>query len=147
MAIPYFAYGSNMDSLQMMERCPDSVFVGKATLKDYMINFTRYSGNWKGGVADIVESKESVVWGLLYEISDNDLNNLDVSEGHPTIYKRINVLVEDDKESFLSAYAYEVVNKKSFIQPSNKYLSILINAAVKYDFPGEYRKHLEQSWT
>ena len=35
MARPYFAYGSNMHVAQIAERCPDSVFLGQATLQDY----------------------------------------------------------------------------------------------------------------
>ena len=91
----YFAYGSNIDENRMQERCPKSRLVGKARLEGYKISFSRYSGKWNGGVADIIEAENSHVWGILYEITEDDLARLDKFEGHPNIYIRKKVIVID----------------------------------------------------
>ena len=56
----YFAYGSNMNPVQMRFRCPTSKAVALATLKGY-----RFTINSRG-VATIVESEKSSVNGIKF---------------------------------------------------------------------------------
>jgi hypothetical protein len=71
----YFAYGSNLHLAQMGQRCPASLFIGKATLPGY-----RWQIN-KRGVANVVESKGDYVEGLLFSINEKDELTLDRNEG------------------------------------------------------------------
>lgn len=71
----YFAYGSNLAVAQMAQRCPESVFVGKATLPAY-----RWQINQRG-VANVVESADHSVEGLLYVVTPKDKRALDRAEG------------------------------------------------------------------
>ncbi|MGV8122381.1 MAG: gamma-glutamylcyclotransferase family protein [Candidatus Xenobiia bacterium LiM19] len=59
---PYFAYGSNMYTEQMTERCPGQSFEGNAVLagKRFIIN--------SNGVATIVPENSSRVWGIVWMI-------------------------------------------------------------------------------
>lgn len=94
-SIFYFAYGSNMDYNQMLERCPNSKFAGTAVLRDHKIGFTRKSNKWNSGVADILVSPGDEVWGVLYSVSNEDLLLLDKFEGVSIRgYKRIVLAVE-----------------------------------------------------
>lgn len=70
----YYAYGSNMNHKQMKERCPDSRFLKRVYLKGYRFVYDGYSVIRKGPVANIIETKngDDVVWGGLFEISEND---------------------------------------------------------------------------
>jgi len=77
----YFAYGSNLDPAQMRERCPESTVVGLASLADYRISFPRYSNRWGGGTASIQLAHGETAWGVLYELTDEDLAKLDGFEG------------------------------------------------------------------
>ena len=56
----YFAYGSNMDRLQMADRCPDSTLVSPAILTDY-----RYKID-ASGFATILAETGANVWGLIW---------------------------------------------------------------------------------
>ncbi|KAI1417910.1 hypothetical protein F5Y13DRAFT_150038 [Hypoxylon sp. FL1857] len=71
----YFAYGSNLHLTQMANRCPASVFKGKAVLHGY-----RWQINERG-VANVVESAQDSVEGLLYLVTPKDERALDRSEG------------------------------------------------------------------
>jgi len=139
----YFAYGSNLNENQLQHRCPNSQYLGKAHLDGYRLTFDLYSSNWGGGVADVVEDKNSKVWGLLYELTDEDLKSLDGYEGHPNFYKRRAVNVIDMKGKNVEAITYEVVNKKSFIPPADEYLDLIKKAAEKYNFPEDYKQFLD----
>lgn len=140
----YFAYGSNMNREQMKDRCPDSVLIGPASLQGYKIAFTTFSEARNCGCADIIKSSNDVVWGLLYEVSSGDLANLDVAEGHPTDYRRIQKTVKDEQGKDCVAETYEVVTKEAnFIKPSEHYLSLMREAAHTFSFPKTYQEMLE----
>eukprot|EP00053_Salpingoeca_punica_P000814 m.30471 g.30471 ORF g.30471 m.30471 type:complete len:219 (+) comp10579_c0_seq1:157-813(+) len=52
----YFAFGSNLDPVQMTHRCPSATFYCRATLPGRRLAFTLYSVGRGCGVADIVRS-------------------------------------------------------------------------------------------
>lgn len=134
----YFAYGSNMDQKQMYRRCPGANALGMAALLDYMLAFTRHSKK-RGAVADIVPKKSWCVYGIAYEISEGGLLTLDQFEGHPTAYRRTDVVIWP----YGKATAYEVVNKVEGLKPSKEYLELIIEAARKSCLPDEYLWFLE----
>jgi len=133
----YFAYGSNMENSQMLRRCPRFKILGKAKLYGFKLDFTKESSLWEGGVADIIKDLNNYVWGLLYELTEQDLDSLDIYEACPTYYKRKKISVEY-KSRNVEATAYEVVSKESFIPPSREYMNVIIKAAIENYFPKEY---------
>ncbi len=144
----YFAYGSNMDRGQMKERCPNSRFIRKALLKNYIIDFTIFSPKRKCGCADVVKSKSDSVWGLLYEVDESDIFRLDDYEKHPNKYKRFTVkVISEDGQEYV-AQTYEVVEKSSYsLKPSRHYLGLMISAAKDFNFPQEYQSLLRETRT
>ncbi|HJN38666.1 MAG TPA: gamma-glutamylcyclotransferase family protein [Chloroflexota bacterium] len=139
----YFAYGSNLSRSQMAIRCPGSSCLDAAVLHGYRLDFTTDSGTWGGGVADVVEDGGNSVWGLLYSVTDDDLNRLDYYEGFPTKYDRIRATVEQDQGSVEDVWVYVVVDKRDFIQPSLRYLDIITSATEEFEFPAKYRQYLD----
>ncbi len=139
----YFAYGSNLDEKQMKERCPGSELLGAAVLKNYRLDFTIYSPRWKYGCADVIKNAENEVWGVLYTLSEEDLQKLDKCEGDPNFYRRIQVDILDKMGELVQAYTYEVVNKSPFQMPSSKYLNIIKEASRKFNFPQNYQDFLK----
>lgn len=141
--ILYFAYGSNMDEKQMKQRCPGSKLICRAVLKDYKLAFSIYSPKRKCGCADIIKNKDSEVWGLVYNLNQNDLDKLDAFEMHPTKYKRLTCEVKDDLGNLLVVETYEVVDKSlKHLGPSRHYHDILVKASHKHNFPDSYNKFL-----
>ena len=95
----YFGYGSNMWKEQMIQRCPESEFIGIGCLDGW-----RWQINERG-YANIVEivsgaqpemqtppqaqtGSSSAVWGLTYTISKDDEAELDINEGVPYAYTK-----------------------------------------------------------
>jgi len=131
---------------QMKERCPGSKYLGVARLNGYKLDFTKMSTIRCGGVADIVESVNVCVYGLLYSITDDDLANLDVKEKGYTrqtvnCFKYHNVLDYNPlKGCDVEALVYTVVNKSAAtIPPSMEYLKIILDAAYMSMFPTKYQ--------
>ncbi len=126
--ILYFAYGSNMEPIQMSERCPDSKKLGVGVLRNYKLVSSLYSIRWKGGVFSIEKSEGSIVEGVLYSISPGDLESLDRYEGYPRQYRReeLEIVLKD---SIQKAIVY-IGNRKEKHAISEEYFYMCAEAAV-----------------
>lgn len=125
----YFAYGSNMSHQQMQYRCPDSRFISAAIFKDYCFVYDGYSQSRNGAVANIIQSPGSIVWGGLYEITQECLDNLNLHEGYPNTYDRMNITVEDrDSHIYDNVIIYYRSAEESG-EPSSEYRQIVVAGA------------------
>ena len=111
----YFAYGSNLNHIQMNKRCKDSVYLKRINLKDFKLTFRR-----KYRAADIEPKKNSVVPGGLFEISKSDEKKLDVYEDYPILYKKYYFYYYGKK-----VMTYIMVKKTPFKFPTERYLNIV----------------------
>ena len=143
MAVKYFAYGSNLDLPQMKRRCPSSKLISKGSLSGYRLTFNRFSSGWGGGVADVIQKQGSKVWGLVFEISDSDLDRLDRYEGYykdqNSLYERWKAAIDTPNGQVCDVWVYTVVEKQKFVPPTSEYLQIIKDAAVKWNFPKSYQ--------
>lgn len=147
----YFAYGSNMDWAQMRDRCPSTKFVGRGRLPDHRLAFTYRSSRRGCGVADILSEKGAQVWGAVYDVSDPDLENLDLHEGYQPgsgsgSYLRIEVNVELDVDppETLKVLAYKVRSPETIhVPPNENYKSLLVAGAKHWQLPEAYIQQLQ----
>jgi gamma-glutamylcyclotransferase (GGCT)/AIG2-like uncharacterized protein YtfP len=79
-----------------------------AYLPDHELVFDYLSSSRKGGVLDLRPSVGKIVPGALFEVTEEDLRTLDLKEGVPLIYHRVEkrILLADGRE--VMARAYEV---------------------------------------
>jgi len=121
----YFAYGSNLNQRQMLERCPDSKPVFTASLPNYKLVFVGWSRQWRGGVVSIRPFRGERVPGAIYEVSDRNLRRLDSYEGYPRSYTRLNVTVFDEGGEPIKAITYIKSGQSDEAQPSKEYLALI----------------------
>jgi gamma-glutamylcyclotransferase (GGCT)/AIG2-like uncharacterized protein YtfP len=138
----YFAYASNMEPRRFRRLCPGSTVVGPARLPGRRLAFSRYSRQRRGGSADIVPDAEAEVWGVLYEVSDADVDTLDRSEDVPAAYRRETVVVEDAEGHERQAVTY-VANRTGDFLPHPDYLRLIVEGAEARGLPEEWIRHLE----
>lgn len=125
----YFAYGSNLNKKQMRVRCPESVPMTKAVLKNFKLVFNYY--------ADIVETPGEFVYGAVYEVSDSDIKKLNRYEGYPRHYEIINAEVEDDDKKTYKAFAY-VMTSKGIREPEEYYYNTIKQGFNDWNLPQEF---------
>ena len=77
----YFAYGSNLNHKQMAQRCKDSSFIKKFTLKGYNLCFSHKTDKSIYGHANVIKNNNFNVPGAVWSISKNDEKELDGYEG------------------------------------------------------------------
>ncbi len=111
----YFAYGSNLNHLQMKRRCKDSIYLKKINLKNFRLTFRS-----KYRAADIEPKKNSIVPGGLFEISKSDEKKLDIYEDYPILYKKYYFLYYSKR-----VMTYTMVKKSKFKFPTERYLNIV----------------------
>jgi cation transport regulator ChaC len=118
-------------------------------LADHRLAFTRRSVKTGSGVADVVLAPGRTVWGVLYEIADDELAAIDRKEGYDWAYTRATLpvlLAADGKER--SAVIYTVRSKISpEVPPSREYLGKIITAARERGLPDQYIKQIEATRT
>jgi gamma-glutamylcyclotransferase (GGCT)/AIG2-like uncharacterized protein YtfP len=133
----YFAYGSNMDPTHMAHRVPNARAVGPARLDGFRLAFSVYSTEWQGGAANLELAEKSHVWGVLWEVPEDETSGLDAFQGHPTFFRREDVVVEA-AEGSLIALTYRVAHQEgSYVRPTDAYLNTLYSAIRIHGLPPE----------
>lgn len=141
----YFAYGSNMSQEQLKSRCPDAQCEGAAKLPGYALEFPRGSKKRGCGVASLTEAPGSVVYGVLYKLTENDFKQLDRAEGVAVnAYTRRTIEVEGPNAQRQSAQTYIANPVESPPLPSREYIDLLIHGAIEHSLPPEYINSLRQ---
>lgn len=138
----YFAYGSNLDESQLRRRCPEAALVTVGSLPDFRLGFTVHSAGWNAGAADVVESPGEIVWGLVFDLTDENLEVLDHFEGYPQQYGRFMARI-DTLQGTLDAWVYTAQRKHPFVAPSRRYVELIKEAALRHGFPDAYVRMLE----
>ena len=135
--ILYFAYGSNMDENQMAQRCPDSVLVGKAVLKDYAFCLD------SEGVATIIPRRGSAVEGLVWNISPADEHRLDIREGVASGCYRKDSITVSMAGTPVNALVYISCRPLTREKIRHGYLQKIIYAALDHRLSDEYIEMLK----
>jgi gamma-glutamylcyclotransferase (GGCT)/AIG2-like uncharacterized protein YtfP len=134
-----------MDWDQIRGRCPSARFLGIAVLLGHRLAFSRYSRKRECGVADAVESEGSELWGVVYEIDDQDIGNLDKNEGfqpgrEKNSYKREqrHVFLEGHRKKPLAVAVYFAIPQPGVHLPDQKYKDLIMSGAKYWHLPESY---------
>ena len=139
MKLKYFAYGSNMDQVQMASRCPKATLRSTAILPNYKFIIN------SRGVASVVPKTGRKVYGLLWELKEEDERALDKCEGVKFgTYAKEWLDVKISESESITALVY-VASNNELGPPRKGYLEKIIVAAQLCNFPRDYIEEL-QSW-
>lgn len=141
-----------MDWAQMKERCPCAKFVCRAKLPSHRLAFTRRSVRRGCGVADILRDETNGVWGIVYELLESELENLDEDEqfrlGRPddqNDYTRENCHVwhEGDAKRLILVAIYRGHPQPNPPLPNCDYKNLIVAGARHWQLPADYIRELE----
>jgi gamma-glutamylcyclotransferase (GGCT)/AIG2-like uncharacterized protein YtfP len=141
--VRYFAYGSNMDWEQMQRRCPSSKFVCVARLADYHFAIGRHSRLRHCGTATIAARHGSEVWGIVYDVSEEDLVALDAFEDG---YRReqLSVTALNDGHHPIQALVYIADREERVPLPNAGYKRHILDGGRYWRLPASYLAMLEK---
>ncbi len=85
--IYYFAYGSNMNSVRMLERVGEFSIIGRGVLSDFRLAFNKKAQGKVGeAYANVMPNSGDYVEGVVYQF--DEIQKLDKPEGYPNHYDR-----------------------------------------------------------
>ena len=124
----YFAYGMNTNQDEMAYRCPGAHSLGHARLIDHAFRFAVH--------ADVVPCEGSYVDGVLWRITDRDLDSLDQLEGYPTYYGRDSLRVSIESR-IVQAVCYSMQPGRLDSPPSDSYMNMVLEGYEQHRIPTE----------
>lgn len=134
--LPYLAYGANMDERHMRDRVPHATALGPARLDGFSLEFSVYSTEWEGGAANLEPDPSAHVWGVLWDVPDEELGGLEAFQGHPTYFRREEVVVGVGSRR-VTAWTFRVGHQQGFVRPTDRYLAHLYSAIRTRGLPPE----------
>ena len=140
MSAIYFAYGSNMKIDRMTKRVPSAKPAGYARLVDKKLAFNKISTDGSGKTI-IVDAKNSIVLGVLFEVNEDEIVNLDDAEKG---YERQNIVVLNNDGQQIHAFTYISAQTNNDLKPYDWYLKFLIDGAHENNLPKDYIESLKR---
>lgn len=140
MTFIYFAYGSNLTTSRLIERCPSAKVVGLASAAGYHLEFTKLSKKDNSGKGNIHPRKGSSVHGVLFQISLAQRGDLDRAEGG---YRRDNqfvVTLADGKAEPVTTYIAK--ERVEGLSPYSWYLRLITEGGTHHGLPQAYLDEL-----
>ena len=134
----YFAYGSNMASRRMRERVPGARAAGRARLDGWRLVADK-PGRDGSAKANVARTPGACVWGVLWELGEDDLAALDRFEAG---YERIAVTV-DPGEGAVPATTYASRRRDAAPGLAPEYKAWILEGAREHGLPPEWLGALE----
>ncbi|MCG6885651.1 MAG: gamma-glutamylcyclotransferase [Proteobacteria bacterium] len=138
--IYYFAYGSNLHPIRLMERVPSAELIGVATNPNHRLTFHKKSndGSSKCNMFDS-RSESDMIYGAIYKLKQEHKNELDRIEGKGFGYIDSQITlnhhgVEYTCFSYLAQQSHIVQN----VKPYHWYKKLVVLGAQYLDFPPPY---------
>ena len=134
----FFLYADNLNPSQLKRRAPEHKPVGKAYLPDHTVHFCRWSTQWRCGLPSVTPSPSEKVWGMIFEITEEDLKLLDefeqdVPEG-AYHHLPVTVITEAGEKLLVTTHAAKPIGK---FKPKAHYLDWVINGLKHWKLPDE----------
>jgi gamma-glutamylcyclotransferase len=153
MTFLYFAYGSNMLTEWLKDRCPSAKKNGIAIASNHKLVFGKRSID-KSGKATLIFSEGVHTPGVAFEITESEREFLDAAEGFkhdkphdPARYNRVDDfqirIAETDK--IVVSTTYLANNPEDGLKPYDWYLALVIAGAIQHGLDADYVKSLKET--
>jgi gamma-glutamylcyclotransferase len=142
----YFAYGPNMntETLAAREVRFEKVCTGK--VRDMRLVF-RKPGEDGSGKADLEDARGAVTEGVVYDVAEGALANLDLYEGVDRgHYQRQRAMVQTSRGE-LECDVYRATKFRDGLKPTAAYLGEIIRGAEEHRLSASYLTFLKSHLT
>ncbi len=140
----HFAYGSNLSPTFLRQYCPTAVFQMRAELPNYRIAFPFFSQKRQGGISSIVHAPGELVRGVIYEVNQAEMEELDVVESVPQgLYIRETFIVLGEDKRWHGADLYRCAKPSGPYSPARSYVELMLEGAETHQLNPEYVRELK----
>ena len=141
----YFAYGSNLHPVRLLERVPSAQWVGRTELKYHRLAFQK-RGRDGSSKCDLVRTGEESdgVFGAIYQMDSVHKQALDSFEDNGNGYYDSQLTVElHGKEYSTFTYFAQQSYIDNDLKPYHWYKSLIVLGAKHLQFPNAYVRSIE----
>ena len=131
----YAAYGSNLNTGQMADRCPDAEIVGTAVIKGYRLKF---KGSKTGSYLTIEKAPGHEVPVGIWKVSKRDERALDRYEGYPSFYYKKMIRLECSDGFVHNCMIYIMHENRILERPSSDYVDTCMDGYYEFGFNPKY---------
>ncbi|MBM5810909.1 MAG: gamma-glutamylcyclotransferase [Gammaproteobacteria bacterium] len=132
-----FAYGSNMLSARLQERCPGATPLGVAALRGYDLAWHKRSRDGSGKCDVVAGTNDSTVFGVVYELPCSQKASLDRAEGLGAGYNECTVTVMlNDAQA--DAVIYKATDIDPTLRPYSWYRDLVVAGAQEHGLSADY---------
>ena len=141
----YFAYCTLLDTEEMRRFCPHAKQTVVAQLMGYRVAFAHYGMDQPGGGCNLEAAPGNQICGLVYELSDEEYDELDrISGVDRGYYERVEFTVASD-DGELSATTYVMPHPGGPFQPTATYVRPILAGAASLNLPSDYQAQLVET--
>jgi AIG2-like family len=134
----YFAYGDRMNAEKVAGSTRDARLVGPGRLDGYRLAFNVMSRSGGGGAANAVPDPRASLWGVLWELDEEDLEGLEpINRGGIPDEDRVLDVDIDGPDGIVRARTFAVESHESFVRPTDRYFDMLRATATAQGLPEE----------
>ena len=143
----YFAYGSNMleERLRHPSRVPDAIVRAIGQVPGFRVRFHKRGRDGSGKCTLVAADDSAAAWGVLFEVTPDDLITLDRVEGVHTggyVRQSISVHVPDGRSEAAATYIAQEVFVDNTLIPFDWYRDLVVAGAREHGLPVEYVQEL-----
>jgi gamma-glutamylcyclotransferase len=137
-----FAYGSNMLSVRIQERCPSARALGVAKLLGHELAWHKRSADGSGKCDVVPGTATSAVFGVVYTLPRSEKAGLDCAEGLGAGYEERTVCVWlQDTEMVVVLYG--ATHTDTALKPYTWYRELVVAGAREHGLPHEYLHRIQ----
>lgn len=139
----YFIYSETLHPNQLKERAPEAVFQYRAYVPDHTLAFPRWSSQWRCGLASLIPCPGERVWGVVFEITPEDLKILDQygDEVPPGAFRHstINVCPEHEvnQAPWKEMVTTHIAKPAGKFKPKDHYIDFVLAGLKHWKLPQE----------
>ena len=136
-----FCYGSNMNTERITERCSSSRFISRAKVNGWKLLFNKRSKDKSGKANLIYTGDKSLVWGVIFDISEDQKPILDKAEGLGKGYDEYKLIVINDLGEEIECVCYIATDEKYLdnnLKPYDWYKEYCLIGAKQHNLPEDY---------
>jgi len=141
----YFAYGSNLHPVRLLERVPSAQFLGVVELRQYALAFQKkgHDGSSKCNLVRTGGDSDGV-HGAIYQIDSAHKQALDRFEGNGNGYHDSQLTVELHGEEYSTfTYFAQESHIVDGLKPYHWYKDLVVLGAKHLQFPQAYVRFIE----
>lgn len=141
----FFAYGDRMNTEKMQSGSPSARFLGPGRLDGYRLTFNVSSRGWGGGAANAVADPGARLWGVLWAVDDDELEELEpVNTGGEDADRALELDV-NGPDGVVRARTFAVVSHAPFVRPTERYVDMLRATAEAHGLPAEALTEIDRA--